>query len=221
MSPRSRATLSIALTAVVGAMACVDTTGPGESCLTHTTFGQFFGRASGAASDSLAGCAYFAIDTPSLRVGMVLTNGGPRSTSHLLKLILPAQPETGPCGGTCTLTVAGGGFTGVIFLGERRFTFASGTMEVTSGSRHSRLMEGTLNATATDAAGSVTVVGTFEARCAPFTGEIAPERPRQEWSAHCDHPACFPFACAASVGDSTTVADTPRARRPIRARVPG
>lgn len=197
--PRMRLPIVLASIVIVAAAACRDLSGPDENdCVEHSVYGSFFGRANGAALDSIAGCAYFTTDTPSGRFGMVLTNGGPRNTSHMVKLFRAARPvDTG------RFSVGiGASVTGVIFLGDRRFTLTSGLMIVTGASGRSRLMTGSVDLTGTDDNGaSVTIAGSFFARCSPDNGEAKPDRPRQEWSAHCDHPACFPFPCPLASGD--------------------
>jgi hypothetical protein len=204
--PRTRLTIALASTMSVVAVACRDL-GPGETdCLTENTFGSFVGRAGGAATDSLAGCAYFTTDTPSGRFRMVLTNGGPQSTSHVVRLFLLARPRDT---GTFTLS---GGLSGAVFLGDRRFTLTNGTMKVTSASRFRRLIDGNVTLTGVDNGEPVTITGTFFARCVEGASEVGPDRPREEWSAFCDDPSCFPFSCPLLMGGSN-IDTVRRARR--------
>ena len=121
--------------------------------------GLFEGRASGASTDSVTGCAFFGTSNPG-GSGMVLTSGRVTDSRPMVKVIGPI-----PFPGTL---VAGNGdvgtFYGVIFLDRRRFPVTGGTVTKTLAS--AARVEGTIDITGTDSVGvTITVRGRFLARC--------------------------------------------------------
>lgn len=129
--------------------------------------GTFAGRASGAATDSLIGCAAFANFTLTGEFGMLLTNGAPTTAPIKVKLLRALTPDTGV---TYTIGAEPNPFSGVILIGARTFTISSGTIRMNSkavsqGTKISGF-SGTLNVTGVEAGGAqVGVTGRFEALC--------------------------------------------------------
>jgi hypothetical protein len=120
--------------------------------------GAFSGRASGAATDSLTGCAFFATQASTGTFVMVLTNGGPSSTSHMLKVFNNGRPAPG------THVVGTPGLTGAIWLYDRQFLLSSGSMVVIASDTMG--VAGTVDLTGADVDGvTVSVTGEFKANC--------------------------------------------------------
>jgi hypothetical protein len=150
------------LTAVVVA-SCLDLSAPAD-CRVTEYLGSFSGRASGAASDSMTGCAYFGYESvgEASYFGLALTNGGPQT--QMLKVrrsgALPLSAGTHSIG-----LLEDGYLTGTIFLADRKFPLTAGTIAV--GESSSLWIDGTVDLTGTDANGqTLTIRGTFSAKCA-------------------------------------------------------
>ncbi|MGH7679445.1 MAG: hypothetical protein ACRENU_13320 [Gemmatimonadaceae bacterium] len=141
---------------LLGVAACASLTEPGDGC------GTFEGRLSGAASDTVSGCALFSMDTTGTLFGMLLTNGGPYDVYPAIKLVGPRRPVTGT---TPIFGCSGGGseLCGVAFLGSQRFAL-SGTIVVTESDTLN--LKGSITATGTDPDGTVlSISGSFMAPC--------------------------------------------------------
>jgi hypothetical protein len=130
--------------------------------------GTFGGRASGAASDSLTGCAVFAIEPDFGNFGLMLTNGSLGAPSQAVKVFAPG-PLAGPIRSSDPPIVhqvsENGNITGVIVLGNTSYELTSGTVTVTA-STPGKTLNGSVNLTGVNTAGViVTVTGSFVARC--------------------------------------------------------
>jgi hypothetical protein len=157
--------------AAVAMAACNFLSDPKES-----DCGSFGGRASGAASDSLMGCAVFAIEPDFGKFGMMLTNGSLGAPSQAVKVFSPgplAGPSTSSGAPRVYEVMENGTITGVIVLGNTTYVLVSGNVTVTAATPGVTL-SGSINLTGVNSAGvSVTVIGAFIARC---TGAVQDNR---------------------------------------------
>src|SRR5688572_7932565 len=84
--------------------------------------GRFAGRAAGAASDSLVGCAAFSNHSLTGQFGLLLTNGAPTTAAQKVRLFRAVTPDTG----VFAMGAEPSPFTGVITAGTQTFTISSG-----------------------------------------------------------------------------------------------
>jgi hypothetical protein len=143
--------------ALLSAAACDGPTPP-QLADCGQLFGSFEGRVSGAASDTLDGCGYYAFSTVDGGFGMVLTNGGP-SGDPMVKVFGPSLFGT---------RTVGTEVTGVVFIGPRTFTLTSGTITAVSraGLWERKTLVGSLDVTGTETGGAtVRVTGQFDSGC--------------------------------------------------------
>jgi hypothetical protein len=161
--------LFAALVLAVGHLAgCMDApTIPADrlECGTAEDLGKFHGRATGALADTVAGCAYFTLDTITKRFWIVMTNGGPLSHETMIKLTRASPPAAFT---SYSVGPNPGELIGVIFLGARTFQMQSGTMQAlrVSQLKTGYHIEGQVNLTAVDSTGAVlAIMGQFTATC--------------------------------------------------------
>jgi hypothetical protein len=136
------------------------------ACGSYEDLGSFHGNATGAVSDTVAGCALFAIDTITGSFFMWLTDG-PLNNQPLIRV----QRTSAPAGYTTyTFGTGAGQPAAAIFLGARRFQMQSGTLQTltveTRSTKTGYHIEGQINLTAIDSTGvTITVIGQFVASC--------------------------------------------------------
>ena len=155
----------------MSAASCLNLLAPGPgSCLTDTYLGTFYGRASGVASDTLAGCAYFAVSVAeeSEMFGLILTNGGPRDVGRMIKILrnraMPPEEGTHLIG-----SAQDGALYGLILLDERPFTLTSGAVTITESDDFN--LTGSVDVVGTDLGGrTISIRGSFVAECSANKG---------------------------------------------------
>lgn len=158
-----RLTVVAVLAAITATTSCRDLSAPTD-CLRVEYLGGFSGRASGAASDTVAGCAYFGYEFVGNEsyFGMAVTNGGP--SSHVLKFKrLGAAPL--PRGTHSVGLLEDRQLSGSFILSGRAYPLSGGSVTVIESSN--LWIDGTIDLTGTDANGqTLTIRGSFSAKCA-------------------------------------------------------
>jgi hypothetical protein len=171
-----------ALTLSCGAVAtftivasCFDITDPdlSQDCGGGAYFGSFRGRSDGISSDTLMGCAYFMIDPTTGRFSMVLTDGGPTSTTPRVQMVRPTVPRL-----PVTIGDEPGQMTAALFYGTRRFV-VTGTVFTTGPEKqkyNEMSLSGTVSLNGIDSVGAILdIEGTFIGKCLADMGTLTPQ----------------------------------------------
>jgi hypothetical protein len=136
------------------------------ACGSYEDLGSFHGNATGAVTDTVAGCAFFVVDTLSGTFFMWLTDG-PLTNQPLVRI---QRTSALSAYSTYNFGSGAGELGGAMFLGARRFQMQSGTLQTLIVEKPSTKlgyhMEGQVTMTAMDSTGAMlTVIGKFIASC--------------------------------------------------------
>ncbi|HYC51503.1 MAG TPA: hypothetical protein VEB19_10385 [Gemmatimonadaceae bacterium] len=161
--------------ALATAASCFDITDPDLSvdCGAGAYFGWFRGRATGLVSDTLVGCAYFMIDPGTGRFSLVLTDGGPLSTTPRIQMVRGGIP-----GVPVTVGDELGQIAAAMFVGTRRFVVTGDLFTTGPEKQKSNEMSlsGKVNLSGVDSVGAtLAVTGEFVGKCIANTGAFVPQ----------------------------------------------